>query len=239
MPTQVGVIQCPLPEVERAVELTLNVTLAESGRKVSNHWPVWVYPRLGAPPQELGIVDPPGLLSGFGDWLKTVPRFSSSAVPTGYPVLLTTGLEENLWRWIERGGRALLLQQGDGPLPARRCPFWREAIKLFSDHPLWGSFPQRGYADLQFFGLAGDLAFDSASLPAALHPGSTIHPILRRLDARAFHMSEYIFEARVGEGVLLACALPLQGGKGAQPEGWMRNVAGAAMLRDFLKYLAD
>jgi hypothetical protein len=60
--------------------------------------------------------------------------------------------------------------------------------------------------------------------------GVPIRHILRRLDARAFHMSEYIFEARMGDGRLLATTLRVQGGNGAQPGG-SRNVAGHAFLR--------
>ena len=61
---------------------------------------------------------------------------------------------------------------------------------------------------------------------------------MRRLDAREFHLSEYIFEARIGEGTLMGCSLRLQGGAGAQPSGMEHNVAGSSMLWALLNYLS-
>jgi len=106
---------------------------------------------------------------------------------------------------------------------------------------LWsdGRFPQRGFTDLQFFGLASDVAFDSLRLQQALPKGTEITPILQRLDAREFHISDYLFEAVIGNGVFLGCSLRLQGGLGAQPFGWERNVAGGALLSALLSYLGE
>lgn len=131
----------------------------------------------------------------------------------------------------------LLLQQGDGPLPARRGPFWREAIKLFPDHPLWQMFPHQGYVNLQFFGLATDVMLDTKALDRVLPELKHIRPVMRRLDAREFHVTEYLLEAQVGDGRLLACTLRLQGGAGAQPSGLRRNVAGQYLLWAMVQYL--
>jgi hypothetical protein len=160
---------------------------------------------------------------------------------TSFRMILSTTWETKLAKYVRNGGRLLLLQQGEAPLPTRRCPFWREAINFFPSHPVWSEerFPQRGFTDLQFFGLASDVAFDSGRLPQALPAGSEIIPILRRLDAREFHTSEYLFEAVIGSGFLLGCSLRLQGGLGAQPLGWERNVAGAGMLAALLSYLSE
>lgn len=238
IPVQVGVIHCQMPATERAVQLDLQVMLSEGTRRVSNRWPVWVYPRLGKLPEDIGVIDPTGALNRPGDWLEKAPRFSANKIPTETSLLVTTTLEEPLWRFLRSGGRALLLQQGDLPLPARRCPFWREAIKLFAEHRLWETFPHQGFTDLQFFGLSNDLAFDTTRLPEVMPKNARIQPILRRLDAREFHMSEYLFEARVGKGMLLACALNLDGGQGAQSEG-RRNVAGAVMLAGLVNTLME
>jgi hypothetical protein len=199
-----------------------------------------VYPALPTPPAGLGILDPSGCLDDCGNWLKTVPRLPARPgirALTSFQILLSTSWDRQLERFVQNGGKVLLLQKGEQPFPAQRCPFWREGIKLFAEHALWEAFPQRGFADMQFFGLANDLAFDTARLPQALPSGAAIQPIMRRLDARQFHISEYLFEAQVGQGVLLGCALRLQGGAGAQPYGWQRNVAGSAMLAICLRYL--
>jgi hypothetical protein len=226
-PREVAVIECPLPAVEQACELRLEARLAAGDVEVTNHWPVWCYlqptgcPRPAEWPAGLAIYDPSHTLD---DW----PEPS---------LIVATTLAPWLIEHLRAGGRVLLLQQGDGPLPARRGPFWREAIKLFPSHPLWGVFPQRGYADLQFLGLATDVMLDAARLGEAV-PGLTqIHPIMRRLDAREFHVAEYLLEAQVGEGRLLACTLRLQGGMGAQPSGLRRNVAGQYLLWAMVRHL--
>ena len=64
-----------------------------------------------------------------------------------------------------------------------------------------------------------------------------ITPIMRRLDAREFHISDYLFEARIGKGVLLGCSLRLQGGMGAQPFGLERNVAGGSLFGTIVDYV--
>ena len=92
---------------------------------------------------------------------------------------------------------------------------------------------------MQFFGMASDLAFVSGNLTDTLSMVDGILPIMRRLDAREFNISEYIFETRIGEGILLGCSLRLQGGAGAQPSGWENNVAGSSMLWALLNYLSE
>lgn len=235
-PAQIGVIEVKLPLVEHTTEARLTVKRKEAGlrgevREVVNQWPVWIYPPLGKPPADVAVVDPLGLLADFGGWFDTLPvhRSLNDASLTGARTIITPNWDETLQSFAEAGGCVILLQQGEGPLPVKRVPFWREAIKLFAPHPLWEHFPHRGFTDIQFFGLASDLAFDTGPLSRAL-PNATIRPILRRLDARAFHMSEYIFEAQMGTGTLLATTLRVQGGQGSQPVG-PRNVAGHALLR--------
>jgi hypothetical protein len=60
---------------------------------------------------------------------------------------------------------------------------------------------------------------------------------MRRLDAREFWVADYLVEAQVGRGRLLACSLRLQGGEGAQPTGLAQNVAGYFLLWEMVKYL--
>jgi hypothetical protein len=90
---------------------------------------------------------------------------------------------------------------------------------------------------MQFFGTATDIAFDSHRLSNSLPGLKELRPIMRRLDAREFHMSEYLFEARIGMGNLIGCSLRIQGGMGVQPLGMKRNIAGGALLSMILAYL--
>lgn len=240
LPRSVGTICLKLPEVQKARELCLQVQLTHEGWQVKNQWRIWVYPMSPPPPPRLGVLDPAGCLDDYSDWLKPVPHLPArpgSRALASFQALLSTCWDRQLEKYVQNGGKVLLLQQGERPLPVQRCPFWREAIKLFAEHALWEDFPQRGFADMQFFGMASDLAFDTSRLRQALPAGTTLQPIMRRLDARQFQVSEYLFEAQIGQGLLLGCALRLQGGAGAQPSGWQRNVAGSAMLAMLINVL--
>jgi hypothetical protein len=236
-PTDLGVLNCRLPEVRQAARsLRLEVTLEAGDQEIHNQWPVWVYAPLTPPSPGLGIYDPMRQLDEAagsqppGDWLDSARRVETSQFAACDFLLLASWTPE-LLPYLNAGGKALYLQQGSGPLPAKRCPFWREAVKLFYPHPTWQSFPHQGYADMQFFGIAGDCAIQTDLLEAAVPGIHEIQPVLRRLDAREFLVSDYILEARVGKGQLLICTLRLQGGAGSQPNGWLRNVAGAALLQ--------
>jgi hypothetical protein len=85
--------------------------------------------------------------------------------------------------------------------------------------------------------MSSDVSFDSARLEQAIHGLDEVRPIFHRLDTRDFRVSEYLLEARLGRGVLLACSLRLAGGQGRQPTGLRRNVAGQALLWAMLDYL--
>jgi hypothetical protein len=239
VPQDLGTINCDLPVVEKGTEFRLQLSLQFDGTAITNQWPVWVFPSPPIPPGTLGIFDPAYILDDYSEWLDGIARVTRAEDLPAYGMLLTTVLDGELFRYVDNGGKLLLLQHGDGPLPSRRCPFWRESIILFPEHPLWQSFPQYGYADMQFFGVASDIAFDSRRLLTAIPDLKDLRPILRRLDAREFHMSEYLFEAKVGKGMLSACSLCLQGGAGVQPYGWRRNIAGSALLWMMLDYMVN
>lgn len=230
-PGEAASISVDLPALNQAQMWTLEAGLEMGNLRVSNRWPVWVFPAHPPLGEGLWVYDPGGALDGMGVELDSISR-----APIDGGVLITPALDEPVKTFLRTGGRVLLLQNGLAPLPAQRCPFWREGIPLFADHPIWQAFPQRGYADLQFFGVAGDTAFLTEQ--AADQEGlEDVRPILRRLDAREFRVSDYLFEARLGAGRLLACALRPQGGMGVQPSGLERNVAGDALLQAMLDVL--
>jgi hypothetical protein len=250
-PVELAVLSCALPEFLHASQLRLEVALSLPGLEVSNAWPIWVYPPVSWP-SGLGLYDPSHILDGLEDLIQ-VSRRLESAGDWDVPLVVATTWGEDLNRYLRQGGRAILLQQGDGPLPARRGPFWREGLKLFAPHPLWEIFPHPGYADLQFFGLASDIILDASRLAEVLPGVTDIRPVLRRLDERQFTLGDYLLEARVDggglppeihgglppetHGGLLACSLRVQGGAGAQPAGLQRNVAGAYLLWAMISYL--
>lgn len=239
VPQELGRITCALPLVHKGTEYCLAISLGNHGSVVANHWPIWVYPEMPTPPAGMGIYDPMGQLLVGEEWFSGVPAIQNVRDFPRVGLILTPVLDEALLRFVKKGGKLLLLHQGSGPLPIRHCPFWRESIILFPEHPLWDSFPHCGYAGMQFFSTATDIAFDSSQLANSLPGLNALAPMMRRLDARQFHMSEYLFEARVGLGTLIGCSLRLQGGMGVQPHGMKRNIAGSALLSMILAYLGN
>ena len=237
-PWQIAAIEFELPAAGQAREYRLAARLSSpAGEITTNSWPLWAYPEPAAWPEDMLLYDPAYVLEDLAEVLPVRARLERQPADFSPALVVTNTLSPWLGDYLRSGGRVLLLQQGDGPLPARRSAFWREAIKLFPPHPLWERFPQRGYSDLQFFGLASDVMIDAARLGEVFPEASELRPVMRRLDAREFHVSEYILEARIGQGRLLACTLRLQGGEGSQPTGLSRNIAGYYLLWAMIDYL--
>jgi hypothetical protein len=236
LPVEAGVLSIQLPSPSQAAQYRLLLSIDMDGRSIANSWPIWVYPKAGNWPTGTVLWDPGYLLDQ--EWRDVGLRLTDR--PATLPdLVVATSFSAWVFDYLREGGRALLIQQGDGPLPARRSSFWRESIKLFYAHPVWQEFPHQGYADLQFFGLATDVLFDTAKLAGAVPEMGEIRPLLRRLDAREFYVSDHLLEIQVGRGTLLACSLRLQGGDGAQPTGLQRNVAGHHLLWTMLRYLRN
>lgn len=121
----------------------------------------------------------------------------------------------------------------------RGLPFWREAIHVFSPHPLWARVPHAGHADMRFFSVASDRALDAGLLAGRLGRLAHLRPVWRRFDARAMTWAEYVIDVSYGAGRLLVTSLNLEGGLGHQPEGFAANPMGAWLLGSLLKELTS
>jgi hypothetical protein len=237
-PQEVSAIRFRLPQSSLIQELCLEAEISFPKVLVQNTWSLWSYPKRqplpggqGAP---AGLYDPGFVLTEFEE-LLTLQRLDEHSFPTSDRLMIASTLPVWTEDFLKSGGRIILLQWGDGPLPVLRRPFWREAIRIFAPHPLWDTFRSGG--DLRFLGMSSDVSFDSARLNQTFHALDDVRPIFRRLDGRDFRVSEYLLEARIGQGVLLACSLRLAGGHGRQPSGLRRNVAGQALLWTMFDYL--
>lgn len=216
-------------------QFTLWVDLAD----LHNDWTLWIYPA-PAPLPTLAWHDPGGALSDMAS-LKAGALDVSHARDfdsVGERVLITSAPNDAVMAFVRDGGRALILQQGAGGLPALARPFWRESIKLIYDHPVWDGFPHQGYADLQFYHLATDFALNTDQLRASMPDLAAVTPILRRLDVRLFTLADYLVELHIGSGVALASTLRFAGGLGDQVHGLDANVAGRYLIGQMLQYLA-
>jgi hypothetical protein len=239
-PQEISTLTFRLPPASLPQELCLEAEFSSPVVRAQNAWSFWIYPKRG--PQPAGpsgaprLYDPSFLLTEFEELLSLQRLRENSSLPAN-DLILASALPAWSEDFLKSGGRMILLQWGDGPLPALRRPFWREAIRIFAPHPLWRAFGAGG--DLRFLGVSSDVSFDLARLDQAIPSLHEARPIFRRLDGRDFRVSEYLLEARLGRGVLLACSLRLAGGHGRQPTGLRRNVAGQALLWTMLDYLEN
>lgn len=161
--------------------------------------------------------------------LWAVPRVSLSETRQ---TLIVSELTNGVLDQVRAGASAVLWQTQPDPRLTRSLPFWREAIHVFEPHPLWERVPHADHADMRFFSVATDLAFDRAALQSVL--GVDLTPIWRRFDARQMLWAEYLAEAHLGAGRLLLTTLRLAGGLGYQPDTLDTNPWGAWILASLL-----
>lgn len=162
--------------------------------------------------------------------LWAVPHSSRPLEPMPHVV---AELDDDVLAHVRTGGFALLWQARPDARFTRSFPFWREAIHIFEPHPLWERVPHAGYADMRFFSVATDLAFDRAALQSLLDV--ELIPIWRRFDARQMVWAEYLAEARLGAGRLFISTLRFAGGLGHQPDTLDTNPWGSWMLDSLLE----
>jgi hypothetical protein len=235
MPTEIASIYFTAPDTNVAQQYTLEVEL-DGG--ICNHWSMWVYPAISNRSSEIAIYDPAGAFTSLDDLAQGARRVTTPTYVDG-SLLLTSVFTAEIHNYIQRGGRAIVLQTGDGSLPVRPCPFWRESIKLIYDHPVLEGFPHQGYADLQFYHLATDYALDTDRVRSQFDDVKQIRPIIRRLDARQFTLLDYLVEIQIGHGTLLASTLRFGDGTGDQVNEFQQNIAGRHLLSLMLNYLSQ
>lgn len=227
---EVAIAAFDMPQGSSPVRLTLAAELTLGDVKTCNTWPLWCFP---ADPwrnaQPFALIDPDNRLEGLSDLVTVRDNIGSASV------LLTTIWNKDIEAFVSSGGRAILLA-GSGkrhaPFKILPTPFWREAVKIIEPHPAWDDFPHEGWTDLQFYGMATNLALDTARVPGC-------RPILRRLDARTMAVHDYAAELSLGKGGLIVSTLRFEGGLGQQPVGVTRNVAAAYLLSCWLRYLQE
>lgn len=226
---EITIAEFDMPQLSSPMHLTLSAELTLGNTKTRNAWHLWGFPDPWQGVRPFTLLDPENRLEGLSD-LATLAND-----PASPSVLLTTTWDERIDRLVRDGDRAILLAAGGKrlePVKTASMPFWREAVKLLEPHQAWDDFPHDGWTDLQFYGLATDLALETASLPEC-------RPILRRLDARTMAVHDYVAEVSLGRGRLIITTLRFEGGLGQQPVGIKRNTAAAYLLACWLRYLQD
>lgn len=143
-------------------------------------------------------------------------------------VLVTATMDAAARKALAEGARVVFIpEDADTSLPRRDAQFWREmAIWLPTGHHALGDFPHEDFVDRQFYDLTQRKPFDTATYRAE------ITPLVWGVNARfsGLMLVDYVFEARVGKGSLLACCLRVRG---------KDNVAGQYLLDQLVRYAAS
>ncbi|WML48320.1 hypothetical protein RCG23_24275 [Neobacillus sp. PS3-34] len=232
---EAGIAEVILPEVTKPTKILLSVKLSGGTAEITNEWPFWIFPKELLKPvsSQILINDPLHLLSGlekiYSDLAHSSVEDENSSKPK---VIVTSLLQSHHYEYMKQGGKVLYIQRGEGEFPINNLPFWRESIQLFHSHLVVDCFPHENHTGMALYGVASDTAFDRSSLPEN-------SPLIDRLDARTFELSNYLFEAQIGDGKLIATTLRFEGGLGAQPSGIRYNPAGLYLLESIINYLIE
>lgn len=218
-PTGFDVSKSTSPEV-----YTLHATLALGGAVVNNSWKLWAFPE---PVMPQGTV-----LLEAGDSLAHIAEMSGvcqasdpgAAPPPDTKLLITDTLNDEIGRWIEAGGRAVVVVGPTGPLQVEGSCFWREAVEVFARPEALGDFPHENFVDLQFLPLSTNHKLVSAPL------SGKCDVLLRRMNPRTSLYGDDLVQMHVGDGVIIACTLNL---------GGRDNFTGTYLLSQLAAYALD
>lgn len=224
-----------MPSVEEARRLTLRAELEWEEGTYENSWSIWVYPKK-VPEQSVFIFDQRGVLNGAEEifTVERVNEYEELRTLESGAILVTSVWGEEIRKAVARGVKVIALISEGAGISAVKVPFFREGITRITDHPAMSGIAHRGYAGIQFFGVAGDSALDRLSLMRE-HPD--YKSLMRRYDARNFSVAEYAVEYTEGEGRVLMSTLNFCGGCGEQPSGFTQNKLAVKLLCDWITYL--
>ena len=225
---EIAVLHFKMLMVEKVTEFVLRVEATHPKESpLQNEWKLFVFPNLSLPKIAL---------HGSFKHHHHFDRLDKNvSVDDGSQVVISDTLDEALLAEVRQGRRALLWQATHDDRFTRSLPFWREAIHIFPDHTLWTLLPHPQYADMRFFSVASDVAIDVDRLSNVI--GAKCESVWRRFDARQMFWSEYVVEAKIGDGILLATTLKLEGGSGSQPETFETNPMGSFLLASIVEMI--
>ncbi len=240
---EVALAEFTVPKLRRPQRAILRAEWTIGTQHGQNSWELYFFPDKSWSKIAPLVYDPLGVLKGLEQIAPTAIAYEGrgSGQWGGTQSIHKIPLLTSLWTadveaFVRAGGRAILLQQADGPpgpLAVAHMPFWREALRVVEPHPAWGDFPHVGWADLALYGCATD-----ATLKTGDWEGRQ-RSILRRVDVRTMELHDYAVELYYGAGRLIVSTLRFQGGHGDQPLGIAHNTAAAYLLGCWVKYLGN
>ncbi len=195
--TDAGVVEFRLPDFSAACQLRFVLSLP--GTQVLNAWDLFVYPRVVEMPEAAGVL---------------VTRDLAEAVPA-----LEAG-RKVLWNPEPRA----VMNDPERPLKAGFSPvFWNTAwtnwqpphtLGVLCDpaHPALRGFPTEPHSNWQWWEV------QHGAQPFILTPFSGLKPIVQVIDDWFTNRKlGYVFEAKVGKGLLLAAAVDLESADDKHP----------------------
>jgi hypothetical protein len=216
--------------------LVVKASLVHTGGRTDNSWPLFAWPRLPAAIPDAAVLlhDPLGIFEplrerwGAGDFPGLGKRRPDA-------IVTASAFDGPVEEHVRRGGRAFVVQRGQGAFPHSRVAFWREGFTLFEDHPVSDAIPRGRFRELALWGMAADTAL------AWIAPGGhvrEVRPVITRIDAREFIAQHYLVELAYGRGRLIVGTLRIEGGTGKQPGGLAASSAALFLVDRVLRHLA-
>ncbi len=222
--TGAGDLRVSLPEVSRPSKATLRAEVGDGVRSFRNQWSFWLMPQEGEADLDVFVYGPTA-----GSWLETlggVEEIAPSRISSGLgpKTIISSVLDDELIRYMERGGR-VILAAGEGltrPFPSKlglkkgryfflppaNYPPFSDGNSgtIISDHPLLGDFPHEGWADLHLYRPISEsppLDLRGLGLPDS-------DTIVRAISTYFVSLPlAYIVEYKVGNGGLVITSLDL------------------------------
>ncbi|GKX28229.1 hypothetical protein SH1V18_07090 [Vallitalea longa] len=234
---ELGYISITLPETDKPKTYILTANMICNDMKVTNEWPVFLYPNIERTQKGIGVYDTGSILTGIEDLYEIVEIQDEQEV-LDVDFVITTRLTPKIKEYIEKGGKALFIQRGKGYLPSSKTAFWRESLIRCYNHEALGGIKYESYLDdLRFFSVSTDTALDVFEFDKM---GITeFTPIIRRYDTREWIATDYMTEIKMGKGKVIATTLRLEGGMGKQPMFVNNNRFSRYLIDSVIKYLED
>jgi glycosyl hydrolase family 2 len=205
---QLAGVEWSAPETTTPVHLLARAVFQTKEGQFQNEWPLWVVPK--PPPEAMKDVvvhsslDP----AQARELLPACQEFKTPGVNT---VVVASHFDDELARFVETGGRLLLLPDGQRHSFALSSHWFLRGAPYTPHHALSGKIPRELLVELQHFDLASRVVPDLPHL-------DSFDPLLLLWDThdqRSVKTHGLVFETRIGKGRMLVSALRHDGANNA------------------------
>ena len=204
-----------LPAVSSPKQLVLRSVLRSAQGEVRNEWPLWVVPATKAESFS-NVLQHPSLAAEAAALFPGAGRFDESATES---VVIAARFDDGLARFLEAGGRVLLLPDGQKHSFPLNSHWFLRGAPWVPDSAITPQVPRDLLVELQHFDLASRVVPEIGYLDA-------IDPILMLWDThdlKTVKTHGLIFETRAAKGRLLVSAVNHAGEQNAAGR-WLLSV---------------